>query len=259
MRTIHLALIFGALALAVNGQGPIEDNSFLIEEAYNQEKGVVQYISTFYRQRGGNWGYSFTNELPVKKQQHQFSYTLNVARSDGSTRFGDTYLNYRYQAAGLGEEDKVAVAPRFSLILPTGSYRRGTGNGAVGMQFNLPVSVTHSKKVVTHWNAGTTFVPRARNSSGERAGIKGFNLGQSTVFLAKTNFNLLFETVWNYDEVVTGRDRKEGGYGLLLNPGLRWAWNLENGFQVVPGVSVPLGVGPSRGERGIFLYLSFER
>lgn len=79
------------------------------------------------------------------------------------------------------------------------------------------------------------------------------------MFLAKTNFNVLFETVWNYNEAVTGRDRTEGEYSLLLNPGIRWAWNLKNGFQVVPGVSVPLGVGPSRGERGIFLYLSFER
>jgi len=30
----------------------IEDNSFLIEEAYNQEAGVVQHISTFARQPG---------------------------------------------------------------------------------------------------------------------------------------------------------------------------------------------------------------
>lgn len=120
MKKISLALILAVLTVATNAQSPIEDNSFLLEEAYNQEKGVIQYISTFYRQRGGNWGYSFTNELPVKKQQHQFSYTLNVARNDGSTGFGDTYLNYRYQAAGLGEEDKIAVAPRFSVILPTG-------------------------------------------------------------------------------------------------------------------------------------------
>ena len=32
---------------------PIADNSFLIEEAYNQEAGVVQHISTFSRPDGG--------------------------------------------------------------------------------------------------------------------------------------------------------------------------------------------------------------
>lgn len=240
-------------------QEPIEDNSFLLEEAYNQEKGVIQYISAFYRQRNGDWGYSFTNEMPIKKQQHQFSYTLNVARVDGTARFGDTYLNYRYQAAGLGENDKIAVAPRFSIVLPTGSYRRETGTGAVGFQFNLPVSVTHSKKVVTHWNAGTTITPRSRNRLGERANTKGFNLGQSTVFLAKPKFNVLVETVWNYSEAVTGPKRTEGEYSMLINPGIRWAWDLKSGWQIVPGIGVPLGVGPSKGERGAFLYLSFEK
>ena len=29
------------------GEAPISDNSFLIEEAYNQEPGVVQHISNF--------------------------------------------------------------------------------------------------------------------------------------------------------------------------------------------------------------------
>jgi hypothetical protein len=253
-----LLAIFTLSVLAL-GQKPIEDNSFLLEEAYNQEKGVIQYISGFHRERGGNWLYSFTNEMPVKSQRHQFSYTVNVARVDGEARFADTYINYRYQAAGLGENDRVAVAPRFSVILPTGSYRRETGSGAVGLQFNLPVSVIHSNKFVTHWNAGTTLIPRARNRSGDRAHTKGANLGQSTVFLLKPKVNLLFETVWNYDQNVVSGGKTEGGYSLLLNPGIRWAWDLKSGWQIVPGIGVPIGVGPSRGERGVFLYLSFER
>lgn len=246
-------------SFAVFGQDPIEDNSFLIEEAYNQEKGVIQFINTFYRQRNGDWGYSFTNEMPIRSQKHQFSYTVTVARVDGATRFGDTYINYRYQAAGLGENDRVAVAPRFSLIVPTGSYRRETGLGAVGFQFNLPVSVTHSKKFVTHWNAGATITPRARNRIGQRATASGFNLGQSTVFLAKRNFNVLVETAWNANTVVTAPGQTERAYSFLVNPAFRWAWNLKSGWQIVPGLGVPLGVGPSRGERGAFLYLSFEK
>lgn len=257
-KTLLIALM-AVFVIVPRAQSPIEDNSFLLEEAYNQEKGVVQYISTFYRQRNGDWGYSFTNEMPIKKQEHQFSYTLNVARVNGTTRFGDTSINYRYQMAGLDDEDRVAIAPRFSVILPTGSYRHETGTGSVGFQFNLPVSVTHSKKLVTHWNAGATVTPRARNSKGDRATIKGVNLGQSTVFLAKQNFNVLFETVWNYNESVTSSGRADGEYGLLLNPGIRWAWNLKSGWQIVPGLAVPVGIGPSRGERGAFLYLSFEK
>jgi hypothetical protein len=160
---------------------------------------------------------------------------------------------------GLKKDDKVAVAPRFTLIVPTGSYRFGTGNGVLGLQFNLPVSVKISKKFVTHWNAGFTVSPRAKDPAGERATIKGVNLGQSTVFLAKKNFNVLMETVWNYFQVVVGQNRSRSQYTFLLNPGIRWAWNFKSGLQIVPGLSVPLGVGPSYGERGAFLYLSFEK
>src|SRR5262245_17587450 len=45
---------------------PIADNSFLIEEAYNQEAGVVQHISVFQRDwRSSAWAYSFTQEWPL--------------------------------------------------------------------------------------------------------------------------------------------------------------------------------------------------
>jgi hypothetical protein len=258
-KAVVLAAVAAAFATNISAQGAIEDNSFLIEEAYNQEKGVVQFISTLYRERGGRWSYSYTNEMPIKKQQHQFSYTVNLSREDGRTRAGDTYLNYRYQLAGIGENERVAVAPRFSLILPTGSHRNETGTGAVGFQFNLPVSVEHSKRIVTHWNAGTTLTPRARSRTGERANTKGFNLGQSTVFLARPKLNFLVETVWNYNETVVSRGRTSGEYSFLINPGLRWAWDLKSGWQIVPGVAAPIGAGPSRGERGVFLYLSFEK
>lgn len=252
-------LLFVLMTTVVRAQEAIEDNSFLIEEAYNQEKGVIQYINTFYRTRNGDFSYSFTNEMPIKRQEHQFSYTVTVNRSDGHTRFGDTFINYRYQALGLKKDDRIAVAPRFTLIVPTGSWRKGTGSGAPGFQFNLPVSVKNAKKIVTHWNAGFTLTPRARDTSGNKANTKAFNLGESTIFLARSNFNVMLETLWNYAEEVTGPKRTDGNYSLLLNPGVRWAWNFKGGLQIVPGISVPLGVGPSRGERGIFLYLSFEK
>ena len=60
------------------GPAPIQDNSFLVEEAYNQERGVVQHISTFSRMwNSRDWTYSFTQEWPGPRNwRHQFSYTL---------------------------------------------------------------------------------------------------------------------------------------------------------------------------------------
>src|SRR3990172_7707853 len=34
----------------------IRDNSFLIEEAYNQEPGVIQHIQAFQYMKDGSWG-----------------------------------------------------------------------------------------------------------------------------------------------------------------------------------------------------------
>jgi hypothetical protein len=259
MKKTLLLAMFAICASAVRAQQPISDNSFLIEEAYNQEKGVIQYISSFYRTRNGDFTYAFTNEYPVKGMRHQFSYTVQLVRIGTRFGIGDLFLNYRYQLHGMNEEDKVAIAPRFSVILPTGNFHHGQGSGAVGYQFNIPVSVTHSKLIVTHWNAGGTFTPKAKNSAGDRANTASFNLGQSTIFRIKNDFNFLFETVWNRNTAVAAPSRSDHSYSLLLNPGIRWAYNVKNGLQIVPGIAIPFGAGPSYGERGIYLYLSFEK
>jgi hypothetical protein len=253
---LSLFLLLVCTSMIFSQALPIADNSFLVEEAYNQEAGVVQHVNTFQRMRGGDWLYTFTQEWPIKSQKHQFSFTLPVQDSKSiNTGLGDMDITYRYQ---LINNSNVAVSPRVSLIFPTGSVSRESGRGSVGLGFNMPVSVTHSKHFVTHWNAGTTITPRAKNISDERATTFDYSLGQSIVWLAHSRFNLLFETVWNSEETVIGPDRKDREYGLLLNPGIRWAHNFKNGLQIVPGIAVPVGVGPSRGERGLFFYISFE-
>jgi|ERR1700752_1344851 len=238
----------------------ISDNSFLIEEAYNQEAGIVQHINTFTRSRNGDWIYTFTQEWPLGSMKHQFSYTisvLNLNRNPDIHGLGDVELNYRYQLVN-NEESGVAIAPRVSVLLPTGSVRKGLGVGGVGIQTNLPVSVPISRKFVTHWNAGATFVPTAKDASDEKAFTKAFNLGQSTIWLAHPRVNFLVETVWNSYESVVARAQSTTSYSFVINPGVRWAYNFKNGLQIVPGVSIPLGVGPSKGDRGILFYLSFE-
>ena len=240
----------------------IQDNSFLIEEAYNQEEGVVQHISAFTRLwPSGACAYAFTQEWPVNpRPRHQLSYTIPVVNPGGSPAFtavGDVILNYRYQLLGNGSA-RVAFAPRLSVLLPTGDFRRQLGMGGTGIQVNLPLSVVVNRKLVTHWNAGTTITPSARNPAGDCATTVGYNLGQSFIWRVRPRFNGMLETVWVDVERVTALGRTTRERVLLLNPGIRWAHNFKSGLQIVPGIAVPIGVGPSRGEKGIFLYLSFE-
>jgi hypothetical protein len=175
----------------------------------------------------------------------------------GGAGIGDVLLNYRYQLAG-GAESKLAFAPRVSLILPTGDPAFGRGAGGTGVQTNLALSVVLHEKLVTHWNAGSTFVPHAQDDHGQKAFTAGYNVGQSFVWRCKPRFNVLLETVYAASEQVAAPHKTEWTRSMFLNPGIRWAYNFKNGLQIVPGVAVPLGIGPSSGEKGLFVYLSFE-
>ena len=216
----------------------IADNSFLIEEAYNQEPGVVQHIGTWMRAlRTSPWIFTFTQEWPLGAQAHQLSYSIPFQRTSRYSGFGDVAINYRYQ---LIAADRVAFAPRLSVLIPTGSESRGLGSGNVGAQLNLPLSAKLGSSIVSHWNAGVTAIPN----------VTTYTLGGSVIWLASPVFNILCEAVW--------LEQNTGERSVVLNPGVRWAHNLANGLQIVPGLAYTIGVGPSRGEQSAFFYLSFE-
>jgi hypothetical protein len=248
--------------VAAEEPGEIQDNSFLVEEAYNQEPGVVQHINTLQRDlRGANWYYTFTQEWPVPGEKHQLSFTLPVLALEeppgAGAGLGDVVFNYRYQLVGSGET-RVAVAPRFSILLPTGNEKYYRGGGGIGYQVNVPLSVMVLPKLAAHTNAGFTYVPAAKDAASDSAATTAFNLGQSLIWLAKPRFNVMLEMTYTHAEVVTGPGQTEIGDVLLVSPGIRWAYNFKNGLQIVPGLAFPMGVGPSVGLRSVFLYLSFE-
>jgi len=241
--------------------GPIQDNSFLVEEAYNQEPGVVQHIQQFvWTPSSGAWIYTFTQEWPVTGVKHQLSYTIPAARVTGegraATGLGDILLNYRYQLVGDGEA-QVAMAPRLSALLPTGSAPRRLGAGGAGAQINVPVSVVLSSRFQANGNAGATWLPAAKNERRERAGTLGYNFGASLIWRGSATFDLMLEAAWARTETPSSPGRVQGNRACLISPGMRWAYNFGNGLQIVPGIGVPIGVGPSR-DRSVLLYLSFE-
>jgi hypothetical protein len=240
----------------------IEDNSFLVEEAYNQGRGVVQHINTFSRARGTDgWTYTFTQEWPLLSQTHQLSYTVPIARNDdaapAATGLGDIAVNYRYQFGG-GENVGFAFAPRLTVLLPTGASRRALGAGGTGLQVNLPFSAELPADLVAHSNAGATYTPRARDTFGNSAATRSFTLGQSVIWLAHPKLNLMLEASWTRAQEVSGPGQTVQGTEFLLSPGLRGAIDFASGLQIVPGIAFPFGVGSSRGERAVFAYLSFE-
>ncbi len=254
---VALLAAAGPGAAQARERGPIQDNSFLVEEAYNQEPGVIQHISTFGRATGSaGWRYTFTEEWPLHGLAHQASVTVALERAPGHPAgLGDVALHYRWQAVGDGGAP-VASAPRLSLLLPLGDARRGRGSGTVGAQVAVPLSATLGSSLVTHVNAGLTW-ERAALVEGGRAPRWGYSFGQSLVWLAHPSVNLLAEVVYA-ETLVRAAAGTARQTSLTVNPGVRAALDLPGDLQVVGGISLPVGAGPSRGERGIFLYLSFE-
>src|SRR5262245_25256275 len=247
---IALSLAMAGIVLAPPhslGDEPIADNSFLVEEAYNQEARVVQHIGNWARGRDGGWAFGFTQEWPLGGQRHQISYTVPVehlpSEAGGASGLADVGLNYRLQCLGVGG-GAVAFAPRVSLLFPTGDEQKGLGTGGTALEVNLPLSVTLGERWVAHTNAGAAWV-RASGGGGERA-ARRFRAAQSVIWLAAARVNALLELFYQHDAIRDlGDDREDV---LLLSPGIRWAYNLAGGTQIVPGVAFPIGLGPSGGE-----------
>ena len=226
MKTLAAILLLAAAPLlAQQEQSPIEhiqDNSFLVEEAYNQEEHVIQHIFNFTRQNGA-WVSTLTQEWPVGGQRHQLSYTIPFDQT------AQPMLHYRYQLAGSGET-RFAVAPRLSLVFPRADAR-------TAVQANVPVSFVISRSLVTHWNAGGT--------AGH--GTRTYCAGGSVIWAALPRIHAMLESTWTRDH---------GATTTLVSPGIRWSHDQPGQLQIVPGVAMPVDV--RTGHTSLFVYLSFE-
>jgi hypothetical protein len=241
----------------------IMDNSFLIEEAYNQDPGVVQFIFNFMRVRpGGDWQMSFTNEWPVPGVRHQLSYSVpyTVGGDHRPSGRGDIALNFRYQV--LDEDsDGVAYAPRFSVLVPSGDRGRGLGTGTTGFQLGMPFSKRVASFLALHLNLGATCWPGAKSDlSGGRTSrddLWALNQGASAIWLVSPTFNVMLEAVATQNQGVAGDGRLIWTRQAMVAPGLRYAVNLPSG-QLVVGGSVPIGITRTSPDPSLFLYLSWE-
>ncbi len=262
-----------AVALASLGAGPlaaqsplpepaIEDNSFLIEEAYNQEPGVVQHISTVTLTGPGRRDVvgGFTQEWPFRGQRHQLSYTVpfQIQQGDAPDGFGDLLLNYRLQ---LRSTDRWAVAPRLSLILPTGSEQKGLGAGTLGGQVNLPVSVRISPALAAHLNAGMQLLARVRDEAAAAGPtdrtLTSYSLGASVIGPVTRPINLMLEFVQAWSGTIASAGGVTHEATSTLSPGVRFALNF-GGTQIVPGAGIPIVFAGGQHTTDLLFYFSVE-
>jgi hypothetical protein len=240
----------------------IVDNSFLVEEAYNQESGIFQNILGAVRNEGGQWSASFTQEWPAPGVQHQLSYTL-VFDNEGAGSMGDVAINYRYQLR-TGEGGGTAFSPRISLLLRA-RRERSLEAARVGLELNLPASRQFGD-IYLHGNAGVRMYPQVESSlfpspvelqaRHDVALVNPF-LSGSVILRAKPMLHLMFESVVLFEERIVRRATTARDTTVILSPGTRFGWNLGE-HQLVLGVAVPFEHGSGETTTGVFGYASWE-
>jgi hypothetical protein len=250
-------LLIGVVPASAQGTPfEISDNSFLVEEALNQEPGIFQNIGTFRRSEGGDWEAGFTQEWPVLTQRHQLSFTVPVASRASETGVGDAFIHYRLQVSG-GSGSALAFSPRVSLVLPSGRAARGLGNGGVGWELNLPVS-KQVHDVYFHLNAGATHLPAAE-VGGTRFNLLTPRLAGSAIWRARPMVNLMFETVVDWPEevvsIVSGTTERRTTVTVV--PGVRTGWDIGDS-QAIVGLGVPIVSTQEERSAGVLLYFSYE-
>jgi hypothetical protein len=233
----------------------ILDNSFLVEEAFNQEAHVFQNIFSWTFARDGEWDATFTQEWPLWGMTHQFSYTVPVARADGRAGISDVLVNYRYQ---LLEESarRPACAPRISVIMPTGSTANGFGNGVAGLQVNVPFS-KQFRDLYVHWNVGWTWHPRVALIGGGRESLTSPHAAASGIWRVSPMFNLMLESVVQREETLDEGVRTVDERIVTISPGFRRGWNLGD-RQIVIGAAVPISFADSGRRTALLTYFSYE-
>jgi hypothetical protein len=248
-----LTLARPALAQTAPAQAPVApfdilDNSFLVEEAFNQERGIFQNIFGLTRQ-SGDWQLTFTQEWPAPAQRHQLSYTVGLDSVHSDSAFGDVYLNYRFQALEEGP-GRPAFSPRISVIVPSGRQTAGGGEG--GVQLNMPFS-KQRQDFYFHWNGGMTWLPR-----GENADLVSPFLAGSAIYRLRPMLNLMLESVLAFDAEEVTAGIVERTRAFTVSPGVRGGWTLAKDTQLILGAAIPITRVNGETATGVFGYVSYE-
>ena len=255
VQVVAAALFIFVLSPRANAQQMpfgILDNSFLVEEAFNQEPGIFQNIFGVHIVDGGEWEAAFTQEWPLRTQTHQLSFTFSSLAVNGAAGLGDLMINYRWQAS-TEEGSRPAFSPRLSLILPTGNASEGLGSGGAGWQINLPFSKQFGGAYL-HWNAGFTHTPAAEVDNGERS-VFVPHAAVSGIWQVRPMLNLMLESILQWDQVFEVEARREVIFTLV--PGMRTGWNAGDS-QIVLGIGIPTTFSDDTADVGVFGYLSYE-
>ena len=266
MKNILAVLMMMSFAGYLLAQGeypePISGNTFLIEEAFNQDARVVQHILKFSFTRPSDENLIFfAQEWPLFSHDHQigFSFSYFWLKKDENPYFlfGTLTLDYRYQL--LDDGNWAAMAPRISLVVP---HRKNYPYGNIGYQLNMPVSKRVHDKWIVHVNAGVMLQPKVDVNLPEKKNIYSYHAGAGLFWLLHPKFNITLEWLsefrdeYDWDEDWDEEIKKNKSIHWI-NPGVRFAFRVGP-VEFVPGFCVPLQVHGKKKPKTAYLSVSME-
>jgi len=245
-RILPLLLLLAAPAAAQRAPEPepdeesgtvIEFSGFFVEEAYNQERGMLQQIARVTAVRHGSWGGRYSQEWPVFDERRQLELAALVNGEDGLAGLG---AELRFLLAG-GEDAVFTLSPGVEA-----AWER---DGEWEIELMVPASVRLFEGLVASTNAAFSVHPEDGGTS--------WQVGQGLIWRAHPRLNFLLEGVYSHGEsVLEGADEEDEGF--IVSPGVQVAFPLGEDAQLVPGIAFPVGAGPSSGQRAVMFYLSLE-
>ena len=217
---------------------PIADNSFLIEEAYNQEPGVVQHINTFAPgERRGTGPTRFTQEWPLVSEHVPAQlHRSGAARRRARHRRGRHRAQLPVPAPRWQNRQCTSRLARQRAPAHRQRGQRARGRGT-SVQTNLPLSWAAALPPIAGCtaNAGLTLAAGRRGQARFSA--------PAPIWLAAAR--------GQFACVETAMDRGgDDGERRCSIPGVRWAFNFESGLQIVPGVAYTIGLDDGAGADG---------
>jgi hypothetical protein len=245
-RAITAALLPLAFASALRAQKteprPIEVSGFFVEEAYTQERGMLQQIGTFTRLHGSDgWKAEYEQEWPLGSERHELDLSLPVSREAGQTQLDAVDVAYRYALVGTPDAD-LAVTPTLEAEVPVRA-----GN-PTQWELTVPVSVQLGGNLSSHTNIGAEYEAGSSRPTAR--------LGQSIFWRATPMLNLVLESVWSEGETVLGDIPLSGARRTILAPGVQHAFDVGR-VQIVPGIAVPFTPADTH-YRAVHVYFSVE-
>lgn len=240
----------------------IEDNSFLLDEAYNQDPGVVQITQVFQiLPSTGEWSHSPAIEFPIVTENHQITLQFPFSRPMGaSLSLNDFALQYQYW---LIHAKYFHLTPRIGAVFPTGNSTIGTGSGTVGAQAGLSTTVNFGDAFAFHTSGNAFLYPGSRATDGVATTTWDASIAASLIWRPLSWLNLLTEGVLTSDQ--TPLPGGSIGRDLLatVSPGARFSIRLgeHRTWEIVPGVAVPFTwrtSSPGSASISVLGYLSIE-